>query len=285
MDAILCSPIICEVPNCTVTQAEIEQDLAIFLASYCPDCKRERNGRICSCPFPSTFIFRAAMMTKIMELLNLTFDDTKTSFQMCYKHPDLVKTARDAVMQTFLHVSTPAKRVNVCRKTTKRPICKEPTSFEREETLQTEELPMDQSDQLIHTIDEHGRVLLIESGASTSEDLIILDPEDSTKHLIAENPEPQDDVDKNLAILFNTVDHKAKGWSVFVKQIQNAGFFNFFLQFLDSKQNEIEVCMSQDNGEILRSGLNELKGDENFVDLLIVCPSESTLSLFKSFLK
>merc|ERR1712141_715528 len=65
------SPPVCQIPDCTTTQAEIEAELSTFLASYCSVCKKDRNGKLCGCAFPCSLTFKSQMMNKMHELLGL----------------------------------------------------------------------------------------------------------------------------------------------------------------------------------------------------------------------
>ena len=62
---------VCQIPDCTTTQTEIEAELATFLASYCSVCKKDRNGKLCGCAFPCSLTFKSQMLNKIHELLGI----------------------------------------------------------------------------------------------------------------------------------------------------------------------------------------------------------------------
>ena len=63
------SPIVCQIPDCATTQAEIEAELKSFLSGFCSICKKDRLGKLCGCAFPCSLTFRAQMLQKIHELL------------------------------------------------------------------------------------------------------------------------------------------------------------------------------------------------------------------------
>ncbi len=65
------SPVVCHVPDCLTTQAEIEAELKAFLSGYCAICKKGREGRLCGCAFPCSLTFRAQMMKEIHQLLGV----------------------------------------------------------------------------------------------------------------------------------------------------------------------------------------------------------------------
>ena len=59
------SPPVCQIPDCTTTQAEIEVELSTFLASFCSVCKKDRGGKLCGCAFPCSLTFKSQMLNKI----------------------------------------------------------------------------------------------------------------------------------------------------------------------------------------------------------------------------
>ncbi len=65
------SPVVCHIPDCATTQAEIEVELKAFLTGYCSICKKAREGKLCGCAFPCSLNFRAQMMAKIHQLLHI----------------------------------------------------------------------------------------------------------------------------------------------------------------------------------------------------------------------
>ncbi len=65
------SPVVCQIPDCTTTQAEMEAELKSFLSGYCSICKRDRDGKLCGCAYPCALTFRAKMLVKIHELLGI----------------------------------------------------------------------------------------------------------------------------------------------------------------------------------------------------------------------
>ena len=77
------SPPVCQIPDCTTTQAEIEAELATFLASYCSVCKKDRNGKLCGCAFPCSLTFKSQMMNKMHELLGLPKPQDRRALQVC----------------------------------------------------------------------------------------------------------------------------------------------------------------------------------------------------------
>ena len=76
------SPPVCQIPDCTTTQAEIEAELATFLASYCSVCKKDRNGKLCGCAFPCSLTFKSQMMNKMHELLGLPKPQDRRALQV-----------------------------------------------------------------------------------------------------------------------------------------------------------------------------------------------------------
>ena len=76
------SPPVCQIPDCTTTQAEIEAELVTFLASYCSVCKKDRNGKLCGCAFPCSLTFKSQMMNKMHELLGLPKPQDRRALQV-----------------------------------------------------------------------------------------------------------------------------------------------------------------------------------------------------------
>jgi len=90
------SPLVCQIPGCTTTQTEIETELTTFMTSYCSVCKKDRGGKLCSCAFPCSLTFKSQMLNKIHELLGIGKPFDRRAIQVCFKHPDLLKQAREA---------------------------------------------------------------------------------------------------------------------------------------------------------------------------------------------
>jgi hypothetical protein len=82
MSLLLDSPLVCQIPDCTTTQSEIEAELASFLASFCSVCKKERAGKLCGCAFPCSLTFRAQMLSKIHELIGIEKPPDRRAIQV-----------------------------------------------------------------------------------------------------------------------------------------------------------------------------------------------------------
>ncbi len=104
------SPLVCQIPDCSTSQAEIEAELASFLSSFCSFCKKERAGKLCGCAFPCSLTFRAQMLNKIHELLGIEKPPDRRAIQVCFKHPDLLKQAREACVAKRDNESLAVKR-------------------------------------------------------------------------------------------------------------------------------------------------------------------------------
>lgn len=76
------SPVVCHIPDCATTQAEIEAELQSFLTGYCSICKKSRDGKLCGCAFPCSLTFRAQMMAKIHELLGMEKPPERKTIQV-----------------------------------------------------------------------------------------------------------------------------------------------------------------------------------------------------------
>ena len=76
------SPPVCQIPDCTTTQAEIEVELSTFLASFCSVCKKDRGGKLCGCAFPCSLTFKSQMLNKIHELLGISKPPDRRAIQV-----------------------------------------------------------------------------------------------------------------------------------------------------------------------------------------------------------
>lgn len=78
------TPLVCQIPGCTTTQAEIESELTTFLSSFCSVCKKERGGKLCSCAFPCSLTFKSQMLVKIHELLGIAKPPDRRAIQVMF---------------------------------------------------------------------------------------------------------------------------------------------------------------------------------------------------------
>ena len=76
------SPVVCHIPDCATTQAEIQEELQRFLTGYCSICKKSREGKLCGCAFPCSLTFRAQMMIRIHELLGIEKPPERKAIQV-----------------------------------------------------------------------------------------------------------------------------------------------------------------------------------------------------------
>ena len=86
---------VCQIPGCKTTQAEIECELQSYLGGYCEACDKQREGRLCGCAFPCSLTFKGQMLNMIHSLLGLNYQQGMKQINVCYKHPELLKQARD----------------------------------------------------------------------------------------------------------------------------------------------------------------------------------------------
>ena len=89
------SAVVCQIPGCKTTQAEIEGELQSYLGGYCQTCDKQREGRLCGCAFPCSLTFKGQMLSMIHSLLGLSYQQGMKQINVCYKHPELLKQARD----------------------------------------------------------------------------------------------------------------------------------------------------------------------------------------------
>jgi len=87
---------VCQVPGCTTTQALIESELENYLAGFCSQCNKPREGKLCGCAFPCSLTFKGQMLHRIHDLLGLEVPSGMKSIQVCYRHPELLRKAREA---------------------------------------------------------------------------------------------------------------------------------------------------------------------------------------------
>jgi len=89
------SSLVCQIPGCKTSQGEIEAELQTYLGGYCQACEKEREGRLCGCAFPCSLTFKGQMLGKIHSLLGINVPQGMKAVQVCYKHPELLKQARE----------------------------------------------------------------------------------------------------------------------------------------------------------------------------------------------
>jgi len=89
------SSLVCQIPGCKTSQGEIEAELQTYLGGYCQACEKEREGRLCGCAFPCSLTFKGQMLGKIHNLLGINVPQGMKAVQVCYKHPELLKQARE----------------------------------------------------------------------------------------------------------------------------------------------------------------------------------------------
>ena len=89
------SSLVCQIPGCRTSQGEIEAELQTYLGGYCNQCQKEREGRLCGCAFPCSLTFKGQMLGKIHNLLGIPVPQGMKAVQVCYKHPELLKQARE----------------------------------------------------------------------------------------------------------------------------------------------------------------------------------------------
>jgi len=87
---------VCQLPGCNTTQKDVESALVEYLDGFCVKCEKKRDGSLCGCPFPCSLTFKGPMLEKIHELIGKEIPDGVKSIQVCFKHPELLKLAREA---------------------------------------------------------------------------------------------------------------------------------------------------------------------------------------------
>jgi len=88
--------LVCELPGCGVTQKDVETALGEYLDGFCVKCGKKRDGSLCGCPFPCSLTFKGQMLDKIYQLVGKEVPTEAKSIQVCFKHPELLRLARDA---------------------------------------------------------------------------------------------------------------------------------------------------------------------------------------------